>query len=282
MPDPVLEVLSCPVCRSAMRMADRTLRCAAGHSYDVARQGYVNLHTGRRPTGTADTAPMVAARAEFLGAGHFDPIATAVSGAVADAVGPLDVVADIGAGTGFYLGRLLDRCPEAYGVATDVSPYALRRAARAHPRSAAVGADAWHGLPFTDGGLAALLDVFAPRNADEFSRVLRAGGVLVVVTPMAGHLAELIERFGMLSVDERKDERVEASLAGWFTPEERQEVTFTMCLDAADVARLIRMGPSAHHLDEAKLERELAHVTGHLDVTASVLVSRYRHSAQVG
>ncbi|NEE01375.1 putative RNA methyltransferase [Phytoactinopolyspora halotolerans] len=317
----LVDALACPVCRARLtvvraspgggapeaeatvRTAGSALRCASGHSFDVARQGYVNLRSGRKPRGTADTADMVAARTEFLDAGHYAPIADAVARAVgntvrddaagADPAPPL--VVDIGAGTGYYLRRTLDvlergldarpaaggRAP--WGVAIDVSTYALRRAAKAHPRIAAVGADAWDVLPVADGAATAILDVFAPRNAAEFHRVLSPDGVLVVVTPTSAHLAELVGRFGasgMLSVDERKDERVEQALGERFAPVSRDELTFSLELDPDNVARLIRMGPSAHHVDDATLRETLvadaAAGGARTNVTASVSVATFR------
>ncbi len=281
---------------------------------------------------------MVAARAEFLAAGHYEPIADAVARQVADgwrdpatlpaersdavamnsgrpertgtsgAAGVQDevetrssdsagvqgdVVLDVGAGTGYYLGHTLDKLAGrrdetdagviadasgragSHGVAMDVSAYALRRAAKAHPRIAAIGADVWDALPLRDGSVSAILDVFAPRNAAEFHRVLRPGGTLVVVTPSPGHLAELVDRFGMLSVDERKDERIEETLAESFILETRAELTHRMSLAAHDIGRLIRMGPSAHHIDTASLEETLDMIDAPLGVTAAVTVARY-------
>ena len=73
----------------------------------------------------------------------------------------------------------------------DISARALRRAARAHPAIGAVGWDTWRPFPVRDAVMSLVLDVFAPRNAAEFRRVLRDDGALIVVTPAPGHLAEL-------------------------------------------------------------------------------------------
>ncbi|WP_336245507.1 putative RNA methyltransferase [Nonomuraea sp. SYSU D8015] len=75
----IVEYLICPVCRADLRLGEGVLRCAGGHAFDVARQGYVSLLVGSRPPGTADSAAMVAARAEFLDAGHYAPLADAVA-----------------------------------------------------------------------------------------------------------------------------------------------------------------------------------------------------------
>ncbi|HYN93942.1 MAG TPA: 23S rRNA methyltransferase, partial [Pilimelia sp.] len=91
----VTPYLRCPVCGGGLAAADgdqppRALRCPRGHSFDVARQGYVHLGAGRSPH-AGDTAAMVAARADFLAAGHYDFISAALAGAAAElaaAAGP--------------------------------------------------------------------------------------------------------------------------------------------------------------------------------------------------
>jgi 23S rRNA (guanine745-N1)-methyltransferase len=120
-----------------------------------------------------------------------------------------------------------------------------------------------------------LLDVFAPRNAPEFARVLASDGTLVVVTPTARHLAELVETLRLLTVDDRKEERLEEQLGELFEPVTVVEHDETIRLTSAQVADLAGMGPSARHVRDETAET-LERVTEPLDVTASVLVSAYR------
>src|SRR5579859_1324075 len=127
--------LRCPLCRAELTLDQSSLRCPARHAFDVARQGYANLLPGGAHTGTGDTAAMVAARVDFLGAGHYAPIADALAAAVPAGT---EHVVDLGAGTGSYLARVLDAVPAAHGLALDISKFALRRAAKAHPRAGAV------------------------------------------------------------------------------------------------------------------------------------------------
>jgi 23S rRNA (guanine745-N1)-methyltransferase len=182
---------------------------------------------------------------------------------------------DVGAGTGWWLARVLDRVPERAGLALDSAKPALRRAARAHPRAAAALCDAWRALPVRDGAAALVLSVFAPRNGAEIARVLAPGGALVVVTPTPRHLAELVGPLGLLRVDERKEERLERALAA-FVPAEPLQVETTMELSHADVAALAGMGPSAHHVAPGVLAERVAALPSPVAVTASVVVSAYR------
>ena len=239
--------------------------CAEGHSFDIARQGYISLTLPQRRPHRGDSTEMVAARESFLGAGHFEPIADAVT-AAAFVTG---CVVDLGAGTGYYLARLLDSQPTSAGIALDASRPALRRAARAHPRITAVACDIWDQLPLHDGAADLVLNVFAPRNGEEIARVLAPAGELIVVTPMQRHLHELP---GLLSVDERKEERLLAELSPWLAEVARRNLEFELSLSREDAGNLIAMGPSAHHVTEVELPERI-------EVTVSVTVETFRHAS---
>lgn len=265
----VVHHLRCPVCAADLSLAGSALRCPAGHAFDVARQGYANLLTGRPHTGTADTPEMVAARAGFLDRGHFAPLAGLVAARAAERAPSGGCVLDAGAGTGYYLAAVLDRLPDRSGMALDVSKHALRRAARSHPRAGAVVWDVWRPWPVRTGVAAVVLDVFAPRNGPEFHRVLRPDGVLIVVTPGARHLAELAGPLGLLSVDGRKAGRVAGTLGGRFRPAGAWSLELPLSLGHADVVSLAGMGPSARHLDPDTLAARVARLPEPVAVTGA-------------
>jgi 23S rRNA (guanine745-N1)-methyltransferase len=101
--------LRCPVCGSSMSLSGAQLACRRSHSFDLARQGYVNLCAGRAGPGTGDSSAMVAARDRFLGRGHYRPLAASVRSLAAqcDRAGP-GLVVDLAGGTGYYLAEILD------------------------------------------------------------------------------------------------------------------------------------------------------------------------------
>ncbi|MEV7356659.1 putative RNA methyltransferase [Kitasatospora sp. NPDC091276] len=267
--------LACPHCAQALTRHERALRCPADHSFDLAKQGYVSLLAGDAHTGTGDTAEMVAARAGFLAAGHYRPIADALAEAAADA-DPEGLVADLGAGTGHYLAHVLDALPGRAGAALDISKFALRRAAKAHPRIGAVVCDAWRPLPLRDASAGLMLNVFAPRNGPEIRRVLRPGATLLLVSPTARHLRELVGALGLLSVDEEKQRRIDEKLGPYLTSAGRRQVEFTLRLGPDDVRTVVGMGPSAWHTDPDRLAAALADLPDPVEVTASVTVAAYR------
>ncbi|MDG4793380.1 putative RNA methyltransferase [Micromonospora sp. WMMD1082] len=280
----VVDRLRCPVCgeplAEAVTGASRALRCPRGHSFDIARQGYVNLLAGRAPHG-GDTAEMVAARADFLAAGHYDVISAALAEAARPVVPPAGdgaypLVVDAGAGTGRHLAAVLAALPQAAGLALDVSKPALRRAARAHPRVTAALADTWRRLPLADAATAVLLNVFAPRNGAEFHRVLDPAGRLLVVTPDADHLTELVDSLGLLRVDPAKAERVAASLGGHFTEESAAVHRRQLSLTGPEVSTLVGMGPSAWHTDPAGLAARITALGEPVRVTVAVRLGVHR------
>jgi 23S rRNA (guanine745-N1)-methyltransferase len=258
--DGAIPYLWCPVCREPLTRRERALRCARGHSFDMAKQGYADLSAGRLPH-PGDTAEMVADRAGFLAAGHYDFIASALAGHRTDGL-----VLDAGTGTGDYLARFLTDSPEATGLGLDVSKPALRRAARAHPRAAAVLTDLWRPLPVADRSAAVILNVFAPRNGPEFHRVLRPDGVLLVVTPAADHLTELITAHNLIQVDPNKSERVNAALGDHFELVSSTALRRSIVLTAAETRTLIGMTPSARHVPLEDLPAREIKVTAAVDL----------------
>jgi 23S rRNA (guanine745-N1)-methyltransferase len=262
--DGALPYLRCPVCGEGLsRTGDQALRCRQGHSFDIARQGYVNLTAGRSPH-PGDTAEMIADRAAFLAEGHYDFIAEALAETVRAADG---LVLDAGTGTGTYLAQVLESLPDAPGLGLDVSKPALRRAARCHPRAGAALADLWRPLPLADGSVSVLLNVFAPRNGPEFHRILRPDGMLLVVTPAQDHLEELVTTHGLLRVDPTKADRVAETLGPAWRAETTTTHRRTMHLTAARTRTLIGMTPSAHH--------NASTPDGNVTVTAEVNLSAY-------
>lgn len=276
MPAASLAALVCPVCRSpfAAGSGQRSLVCPAGHSFDAAKQGYFNFLTGKGTVFEADSADMVAARFDFLSAGHYRGLADAVADLAAPFLaGAGAAVLDAGTGTGHYLRALLDRVPAAAAVGLDISKFALRRAARLNPEAVNLVGDVWQQLPLADAAVDVVTVVFAPRNAAEFARVLRPGGRLIVVTPRPGHLAEVAGQTGMLGIEPSKDERLTASLADQFAARGGRELDLALSLSPSDVANLALMGPAGHHLDGGALAARVAGLPPRTAVSAQFRIS---------
>lgn len=231
--------LRCPVCHQDLHHRTNALACSAGHSFDVARQGYVNLLRGPAPA-HADTPAMLDARARFLARGHYLPLTQAI----AEQTSGARRIVEVGAGTGYNLAGVLD--DDAWGLATDISVAAAKRTARSHRQIHSVVADTWAGLPVRDGLADAVLCVFAPRNPSEFARILAPGGRLIVAVPLPEHLAELRAAHGLLDVAADKVTTITTALAGWQLVA-RTNINGELRLSAQEIHDLIAMGPNAFH-----------------------------------
>lgn len=271
-------LLRCPVCGAPLELPDgeNALVCPAGHRFDAARQGYFNLLTGRGTEFQSDTAVMVQARTDFLGAGHYGPLQTAVADLAQRHVPEPAVILDAGAGTGYYLAELKRRHPAATLLALDISKFALRRAAGILQDGVCLVWDVWRPLPVRDTGVDTILNVFAPRNPDEFHRVLNPGGVLVVVTPLPGHLAEIADDAGLLEVRPDKAAAVATGLVGRFDEVDSMTVDLPLQLSRTDIYNAALMGPAGHHLVPADLRSDLAALPERTAASARFTVQVFR------
>ncbi len=286
--------LRCPACDEPLMAGERAFTCPRGHSFDRARQGYVNLLRPTRLRG--DTPEMLQARRRFLDAGWYAPLADAICDEVgawlASAAIPSDARAllDAGCGEGYYLSRLAEALSpqltasgwRLYGL--DLAKDAVRMAAGRTRAVTWLVANSKDRLPFGDGSLGALLSIFAPRQADEFARALAPGGLLLVVTPAEEHLAEArVALPWLLAPEPEKGERLRATLVGAFTLEGERSVTFPLALDAAALHDLAVMTPH-RAVDAADLtaatHAAVAHAPdGRLRVGASCVIRCFiRHA----
>src|ERR1700722_6048995 len=264
--------LRCPVCAGPLRLGGGRLACGRDHSFDIARHGYVNLTAGRAGPGTADTSAMVAARERFLGRGHYQPLAAALQSlAGRHDPGVPGLVADLAGGTGYYLAGILDALPRRPGACIDLSVPALRRAARAHPRAAALGADVWQPLPLADRSAALALSVFGPRNAAETGRILIPGGTLIVAAPAPGHLREVRRSLGLIGIDQRKAQRLAGAYRD-YTRSGAASLNYRLSLDHADLTALVSMGPSARHITPQALAARIRSLPSPFTVTVDLQI----------
>jgi 23S rRNA (guanine745-N1)-methyltransferase len=182
-------------CRQPLAREERRFVCANGHSFDVARSGYVNLlqPQDRRSKNPGDSKEAVAARRRYLDRGIAEPLVKDVIGVVVEGGGkPPHSMLDVGCGEGYYLGAMQRELGcEAHGV--DISVPAIDAAAKRYRECFFVVANADRFLPYADGSFALVTSITSRMNPVEFRRVIRDDGLLLVAVPAPDDLIELRE-----------------------------------------------------------------------------------------
>ena len=262
-------LLRCPVCRLDLAPSAAKLVCGNRHSFDVARDGYVNLLDGRRRSLIAggDSVEQLGHRAAFLEAGHFNPVASAIASHVAHAT-PVEGwrVLDAGCGTGHHLAGVAAalRTP-VIGLEFDIARTAAQRAARQWQALAFAVADVWAEWPVQDEAADLVLSIFAPKNFAEMSRVLRPGGWLALAYPGPHHLAELIDRFGLMQQHAGKTDHYAEAMQRWVGPSTAGRLVHHLSLDRESIRHAVLMGPNARHIAASALD-----VAAAMDVTIDI------------
>jgi 23S rRNA (guanine745-N1)-methyltransferase len=247
--------LACPLDGAPLQRQGGAWRCPAGHNFDIASQGYVNLLPvqQKRSRDPGDSKAMVAARQRFLEAGHYQPIAAALARAVLADLPPAATLncLDAGCGEGYYLRQLAAAGGAGQTLALlglDISKWALLAAARQDRRPAwVVGSNAR--LPVPAATLDRVLCLFGFPVYGEFARVLRPGGRLLQIDAGPDHLRELRAIiYPTLKPQRPADARAPAG----FTRHADESLRYAIDLaDAAQIADLLAMTP---HLYRASAE----------------------------
>ena len=272
----------CPICRASLGLdgSGHSLRCAGTgktHCFDIAAGGYVNLISGRASGG--DSREAVRARTAFLEQDHYAPIADAVIDALRE-VGGLTQnasVIDAGCGDGYYLNRALDKLGCA-GLGFDLSKFAVDHAAKSARRRGLsertfYAVASVFELPVADHCADAVINLFAPCVEKEYARVLKPGGILVVVGAGEDHLYELKQAV----YDEVYRNDVRADLPTEMMLIERRQVDFEVTLERAeDIESLFSMTPYYYRTSAEGFQR-LRSLT-HLTTRAQADIYIYRKS----
>jgi 23S rRNA (guanine745-N1)-methyltransferase len=196
-------ILRCPVCHEGLVRVMGAYSCRNQHSFDVAKEGYLNLLLAQQKASRnpGDSSAMIRNRQQFLAGGYFAPLAARITAIVGEFRSDGGVesrlnLLDAGCGEGYYLRQLRTFSdPRLTGPSLalwglDISKEAVRLAARREQVASYLVASV-HSLPFLDGSLDYILQVFAPTGADELARVLQPTGELLIVRPGPDHLAGL-------------------------------------------------------------------------------------------
>jgi 23S rRNA (guanine745-N1)-methyltransferase len=236
----------CPVrgCRLSLEKRERSYACANDHVFDVARSGYVNLlqPQDRRSRNPGDMAEAVAARRRFFDAGYAEPLVRAIVDALP--LGPNEALLDVGCGEGHHLAAFR----RAYGVeahGVDLSVAAIDLAARRDRDCTWIVANADRFIPYEDHSFDAVTSITSRLLPEEFHRVLKQGGKLLVAIAGADDLIEL------RSAERDRVERTVEMFASHFALERHFHVRHVAHLDRDAVHDVLAASYRRKRIDDA-------------------------------
>jgi 23S rRNA (guanine745-N1)-methyltransferase len=262
--------LLCPLCGAVLHREENRYICPNRHSFDIARQGYVNLLTVQQKHSLhpGDTREQVLSRRAFLEAGFYTPIVEALIAAARelDCHGP---ILDVGCGEGYYSSRL-KKALDAPLLGLDISKDAVRCASASYKDATWVCATAAR-LPVEDGSIGLLTSLFALTLPEEFHRVLNKNGYFFQVLAAQDHLMGL--KNIIYPEIKLRDKDSVPELPG-FQLVKSLPIRFSFTVRGAQVQQLLGMTPHTFRISKAGAEALAATET--LTDTASCVLNIYR------
>lgn len=265
--------LRCPLDHLPLHCRENILTCGRGHSFDVAKQGYVNLLAAseKRSKDPGDSKAMVRARRDFLDAGHYQPIADTLISLVEPFLSDDSTIVDAGCGEGYYLQQIIQsviasNLSTLSIVGFDISKWAVQLAAKRLSATWLVASN--RNIPVADDGADVLLSIFGFPAYASFRRVLQPDGALILVNAGPRHLIELREII-YPQVNESVSSELEQAQEGGFTLINTQSLTFaTKPLQQSQILELLSMTP--HFFRATPVGRKAALALDNFSVTVDV------------
>ncbi|MBE1553004.1 putative RNA methyltransferase [Sporosarcina limicola] len=259
----------CPICSEAMEMVEQSrLVCADNHSFDLSKNGYVNLAPQAHVTKYDKS--LFEARKVVMSSGFFDPVIDALVKRL-DSGDNQAVVLDAGCGEGTHLSEILAKLPgNILGVGIDLAKEGVAAASKAYPGVIWSVADLAN-CPFQNTQFDAILNILSPANYAEFTRLLKPGGLFVKVVPESGYLKELREVFYEDKVQKEESDPV-ARFAEHFDAVETERITYRFPLDEGLLEPLIRMTPLSWGASEEKIAEALRIILPAITIDFNVIL----------
>lgn len=276
------KLLICPICKSGLKHmeAQNSYKCMNRHSFDIARQGYVNLLPSNQKSSRSpgDSGEMVQARRTFLARGYYEPLSDRIDELVINHLSGLEqnmhTVLDIGCGEGYYLSRLLDAASskeisvDAYGL--DISKDAVRTASSTIKKGNWLVGNSHH-IPIKGGSFDCVLSVFSPIAGSEVVRLLKSSGLFIRVLPGPNHLIQM--RRIIYPEVQISPEPDSGELYPGLVFKETVKVDYPIKLTTAELNDLVRMTP--HYWKTTKADKEALNRINELSVTVDMRILVY-------
>ena len=262
--------LICPVCGGELNQTERSYRCCRNHSFDIARQGYVNLLPvqQKHSLNPGDTREQVLSRRAFLEAGYYAPIARQII-ETARELGISGEILDAGCGEGYYSAQVAAALSASL-TGLDISKEAVRCAAAKYKGPLWLTATAAH-IPVPDKSADLLMSLFAITLPEEFARVLKDSGYFFQVLAAQDHLLGLK---AIIYPELKFKEKVSVPELPGFALVTSVPIRFTFTVEGEQVQHLFSMTPHVFRISKAGAEALAKTET--LTDTASCVLNVYR------
>lgn len=250
--------LLCPCCKKALFREEKRFVCENSHSFDLARQGYVNLLIGSSTRAHGDDKAMCRARRDFLEKGYYKELLGAVSRILSEELKDGFSVLDAGCGEGYYTAGIASSLEkegkrgEFFGIDISKNALALCGSRFGKKENVTLAVSSVYEMPFPDECFDALLSFFAPYSEAEFLRVLKPGGLLLRALPEEKHLLSLKKAVYETVYENEKKAEVGQ---GFTDPVEKRLEGRIFLEDGADIKNLFFMTPYAHKTSPKDLEK---------------------------
>ena len=261
--------LLCPICGESLTKQERSYRCPKGHSFDIARQGHVNLLPvqHKRSLNPGDTAQQVAGRRAFLDGGFYAPIREALC-TLAKEHHCSGLILDVGCGEGYYSAGLAEAM-NAELLGLDISKEAVRYAAGRYKAATWICASAAR-LPVREESVGLITSLFALTMPEEFHRVLQPAGAYIQVLAAEDHLLGLKQ---IIYPELHHKEKFTTPEVPGFRLLESRKLQFTFTVEGEQVQNLLSMTPHVYRIGKEGAER--LRQTEKLTDTASCVLNLY-------
>lgn len=185
--------LVCPVCSKLLQKKEKAFVCSNGHSFDIAKEGYLNLLLSNKKNSAlpGDNKEMVNARDMFLNEGYYSKLVDELISLSIKHKNCSSLILDAGSGTGYYSIQVKkNRNLDDQLIGVDISKFAAQKAAKKDKESQFVVASCFD-LPIENKSVDILLNIFSPKAGEEFLRVLKDDGILIEVMAGEEHMLQL-------------------------------------------------------------------------------------------
>lgn len=274
-------LFTCPICSSPMKVDNlKSLKCSNSHTFDITKQGYLNLLLQQNKT-HYDKTLFEARRNIIADSGFFDQLTTALTQIISEQIPSKEKlnIIDMGTGEGTHLANIVQTLKSTFekkvtGIGIDISKEGILEAAKSYEEIIWIVADLAH-TPLADKSCNLILNILSPSNYSQFNRVLKDDGIVIKVVPGENYLAELRSHFYQQSdKEDYSNAKVTEHFKEHFNIVEEKTIHYVKSLDSSGMKDLIKMTPLTWNVNESVVESFLETEISEITVDLEILIGK--------